>query len=648
MLVCPHCQFENPDTNKFCQQCGGVLTGEVSPTQEQPLQMAAPAEKNESTGEYDFPNDQIRLGIVARQISAAQQINPQPEEASPGDPAAPPVAPAAMTAEAETEALVEGPIAGVDQITEMGELNQAVGQPDADCPSPIAAQVKPEEAIEPEEPMENGYLDQKGRYQLLNPLPELRSDVQEFEIHVLDHQPLQATVFQNLNYQQEPSVDAIEPPIHPAAIPHHARPYLELQQTYPSLRLPELHDAWEQDGYSITLLKHPVNLPLLVDICQDETILPLQILYWLHEMVEYWAVLQPYHQCQSLLKLDNLQIDPEDCVLCLRRLYTDAPEALPTLSHLGSVWQKLFEQSQRTQPGDLFLLCRDLESGTLSSVDELRLRIEKVAERLQHLVEPSTLETNSSTTAFTAEEPDAASSIALEEIGENDGQSTDLSESLMGDGDDQPTIVLPMQLISIDDAGRTITGRQRDHNEDSFYIQTEVKRVETKKLDESQERVVQAKGLYILCDGMGGHAGGEVASALAVETLRKYFEEHWQDSLPNEQSIREAIYLANQAIYDQNQTNSRMGSGRMGTTLVLLLLHNADVAIAHVGDSRLYRLSRRRGLEQLTVDHEVGQREIQRGVEPTIAYARPDAYQLTQALAPEMKDLSILMSAFLN
>ncbi|NER79582.1 MAG: hypothetical protein F6K42_08355 [Leptolyngbya sp. SIO1D8] len=59
--------------------------------------------------------------------------------------------------------------------------------------------------------------------------------------------------------------------------------------------------------------------------------------------------------------------------------------------------------------------------------------------------------------------------------------------------------------------------------------------------------------------------------------------------------------------------------------------------VAHVGDSRLYCFTRH-GLKQLTVDHEVGQREINRGVEPAIAYARPDAYQLTQALGPRNCD----------
>ena len=134
---------------------------------------------------------------------------------------------------------------------------------------------------------------------------------------------------------------------------------------------------------------------------------------------------------------------------------------------------------------------------------------------------------------------------------------------------------------------------------------------------------------------MGGHEKGEVASNLAVKTLQQYFQTHWQtQQLPDEDTIREAVRLANQAIYDVNQQDARSGVGRMGTTLVLVLIQDTRVAVAHVGDSRLYRLSRKQGLEQITVDHEVGQREILRGVEPAIAYARPDAYQLTQALGP--------------
>jgi protein phosphatase len=201
------------------------------------------------------------------------------------------------------------------------------------------------------------------------------------------------------------------------------------------------------------------------------------------------------------------------------------------------------------------------------------------------------------------------------------------------DPDDMPTIVLPMQLSGLEDAAATDVGRQREHNEDYFGITLDLHKSEL-----PFGSSVQAKALYIMCDGMGGHAGGEVASRLAVETLQTYFKQHWYGkgklSLPAEAVIRSAILAANQAIYDQNQAGDRLGSGRMGTTLVMLLLCGTKVAFAHVGDSRLYRFSRKQGLQQLTTDHEVGQREIKRGASFEVAYARPDAYQLTQALGP--------------
>lgn len=189
-------------------------------------------------------------------------------------------------------------------------------------------------------------------------------------------------------------------------------------------------------------------------------------------------------------------------------------------------------------------------------------------------------------------------------------------------------------LISWEYAAYTDTGRQRNHNEDYFAIDSKVHKQEL-----PEGAILTKTGLYILCDGMGGHAGGEVASKLAVNTIRKYFQETWTSAeLPNQESIKEAVYLANQAIYDLNQQQARSGMGRMGTTLVMLLLQDQQAAIAHVGDSRIYCLTHREGLVQLTIDHEVGQREISRGVEPTIAYGRADAYQLTQALGPRDQD----------
>ncbi|NER00428.1 MAG: serine/threonine phosphatase, partial [Cyanothece sp. SIO2G6] len=198
---------------------------------------------------------------------------------------------------------------------------------------------------------------------------------------------------------------------------------------------------------------------------------------------------------------------------------------------------------------------------------------------------------------------------------------------------DDPTIVLPMQLHTLSHVGLTSNGIQRDHNEDFFVTETHMSNVET-----PSDRRCSAKGLYILCDGMGGHSAGEVASALAAETIQIYFKKHWSEQLPDEAAIREGIILSNQVIYERNQADHSEGFRRMGTTLVMLLVQDTKVAIAHVGDSRIYRFTRRQGLEQLTLDHEVGQREITRGVDPSVAYARPDAQQLTQALGPRDQD----------
>jgi protein phosphatase len=205
--------------------------------------------------------------------------------------------------------------------------------------------------------------------------------------------------------------------------------------------------------------------------------------------------------------------------------------------------------------------------------------------------------------------------------------------------DEMPTIVLPIQLTGLVDAADTDVGQQRGHNEDYFGVQVVLNRV-----NQPTYHQLQAQGLYMLCDGMGGHASGEVASRLAVETLGQYFQTHWHatqangaqltQQLPSTDVIRQAVIAANEAIFEQNQAKGRSGNARMGTTLVMLLLCGTKAVYAHVGDSRLYQFTRKRGLEQMTIDDEVGQRDLQRGVPLEVAYSRADAYQLTQALGP--------------
>lgn len=200
---------------------------------------------------------------------------------------------------------------------------------------------------------------------------------------------------------------------------------------------------------------------------------------------------------------------------------------------------------------------------------------------------------------------------------------------VMGDSEDIPTMAFALELSNLAQAGTTEVGRRRRHNEDYFGIESRVFRKET-----PQGTTIQGRGLYIVCDGMGGHSAGEVASTMAVEILQQYFETHWQDELPNEETIREGILLANEKIHEINQEKARAGYGRMGTTLVMALVQDTQVAIAHVGDSRAYQVNCYGDIWQLTVDHEVGQREIAKGLSAEEAYRLPNAYQLTQALGP--------------
>jgi PPM family protein phosphatase len=121
--------------------------------------------------------------------------------------------------------------------------------------------------------------------------------------------------------------------------------------------------------------------------------------------------------------------------------------------------------------------------------------------------------------------------------------------------------------------------------------------------------------IFIVCDGMGGAAAGEVASHLAVETfLHTLTQPRRTKSAHRTQPharLEEAIRAANQAVYRHSQ-KSRALRG-MGTTLVAVLLEDTTLHIAHVGDSRCYRL--RSGLlEQLTQDHSLVEEQIQAGL----------------------------------
>jgi serine/threonine protein phosphatase PrpC len=149
------------------------------------------------------------------------------------------------------------------------------------------------------------------------------------------------------------------------------------------------------------------------------------------------------------------------------------------------------------------------------------------------------------------------------------------------------------ELVQIASSGLTDVGRVRTNNEDSF-------------------RIVEPLSLFILSDGMGGEAHGEIASAMAVETISEYLAEPKQDSgetLHGEASdnfslktkrLKSAVHLANVKIYQSAQKNPEQRG--MGATLTVVWVDDAKLSIAHVGDSRAYLL-RSGNLQQFTNDN---------------------------------------------
>ena len=147
--------------------------------------------------------------------------------------------------------------------------------------------------------------------------------------------------------------------------------------------------------------------------------------------------------------------------------------------------------------------------------------------------------------------------------------------------------------LRIEVAGETNVGMKRTHNEDNFSIMEE-------------------SGLYIVADGMGGHASGEVASKMAVDAMREFFaatandpERTWPYKMDRSKGYEEnrlitGIKLANLRIFESAQRDTRQRG--MGTTVVALFAVEDGVYVAHVGDSRVYRM-RDGTLEQLTEDH---------------------------------------------
>ncbi len=143
-------------------------------------------------------------------------------------------------------------------------------------------------------------------------------------------------------------------------------------------------------------------------------------------------------------------------------------------------------------------------------------------------------------------------------------------------------------------------------------------------------------GAFVVCDGMGGAAAGEVASHLAAETFLSHFtlpSANGNHSAGPEARLAAAVNAANQAVYQKSRRTPQLSG--MGTTLVALLHTPAALWLAHVGDSRCYRL-RRGHLQQLTHDHSLVEEQLRAGqITPAQAARSPMRNLITRAIGSE-------------
>ncbi|UBF26638.1 serine/threonine-protein phosphatase [Kovacikia minuta CCNUW1] len=392
------------------------------------------------------------------------------------------------------------------------------------------------------------------------------------------------------------------PPDVPVDWSDEVMPYLYL---YPHrLHLPEVYGFYlpEGDGAgenAIFLLENgPLDesgilFPAIAEAWSQAT--AVRQVYWLWQILQLWNPLQEQGVAASLLATDNLRVEGWRVRLC--QLYQDT-EVLA------------ISDVENAAPAQLGLA--DLAYLWLGWAETAH---PAVVESLRALCHQMQLE--------------GSDLVAI---------ANQLNELLI-----QQAAQLPLHLKVV---GGTDTGPERSHNEDACYPLT---------LNQPTQVDGLIPRLAIVCDGIGGHEGGEVASQIAVQSLKPQVQALLAEVAEQEelvtpdlliQQLEASVRVVNNLIASHNDLQGREERRRMGTTLVLALqlpqrvkARNEDVFnnghelyLVNVGDSRAYWITQRY-CHQLTLDDDVSVREVRMGrALYREALQRPDAGALTQAI----------------
>ncbi|MFW6264206.1 MAG: protein phosphatase 2C domain-containing protein [Cyanobacteriota bacterium] len=382
------------------------------------------------------------------------------------------------------------------------------------------------------------------------------------------------------------------PPI-PEDLPPVIFPYLEL---FPyRLHLPEVYGICQLGEEQLILLDNaPIDRHGNLYPSLEEAwtnATALRQVYWLWQIVELWTPLKHLGVASSLLVSENLRV--EGWRVRLRELYSESTES------------------------------EDIPIAKLAQLGEMWAGLTRTAKRAisSQLEAIATQLKNETATLFQI--------------------STDLNQLLLEQA--------AQQSLRLEVASGTDAGPRQQHNEDSHFPTL----ADLAPQDPPSDNPL-TNHLMMICDGIGGHDGGEVASQLAISSIklqmRGLLAEIAEDpeimvSDLVEEQIAASIRVANNLICSRNDEQGRESRRRMATTLVMALQlpqqiqteqngrgNSHELYIAHVGDSRAYWLTPNY-CHQLTVDHDVATREVRLARNLySEALHRPDAGGLTQAL----------------
>ncbi|MDY7013816.1 MAG: protein phosphatase 2C domain-containing protein [Cyanobacteriota bacterium] len=404
----------------------------------------------------------------------------------------------------------------------------------------------------------------------------------------------------------------------PDPIPDAVIPYLRLFPKH--LHVPEAYGACEVEGESILLLRNaPIdrqgNLYPTLQAAWSEAS-PTRQLYWLWQILNLWTSLTEWGVASSVLARENLRV--EGWRVRLRELIGDRAPC-ENLSPVG-------------------------QSSTASGVTTLGAPPKMGLPQLGESWEPLLSAARSEIKPFLEE---IIAGLKTEGVPLKTVANA-LNEILLNQAAQQP--------LSVSIVGKSDRGRLPTHNEDSYYPTAADLTLDGANLPERL-----SSHLLMVCDGIGGHEGGEVASHMAIQSLklqaRSLLVELLEDPkamIPEvvEEQLAATIRIANNAIAARNDEQGRESRQRMATTLVMALQLPQQIAlpdskssnghelyIAHVGDSRAYWITPNY-CQQLTVDDDVAAREVRAGRRSyREARAASGSKALTQALGTRSAEL---------